>query len=572
MNNRGWEGLPQFSKDLYQDSYFLEGEYYSAWVERVASAYSDDGKHKERISSYLHNYWFHPSTPPSSNAGEASRGLPISCYTNKVSDTKEGIFNTWHENNWLGSLGGGIGTDWSDVRGIGEAVGNGGKSSGIIPFIGVSDKSTLAVSQGGRRRASQAVYLDISHPEIEEFIDIRRPTGDRERRSPNIHHGVVLPDKFMKAVINREEWELISPKTGEVIKVVDAFDLFTKILTSRIETGEPYIMFSDTVNEANPEEYKELNREVTTSNLCSEILLYTDEDNTGVCCLVSLNLEYYDEWKENPMFIEDIHRFTDNILQSFIDLTEGMEGFEKARHSAIQERSIGIGYMGYHSLLQKKNLPYEALATYYLTEQIGKHVASELQKSNNVLAKEKGTAPISKTKRNVHTMAVAPTASISTLCGLASQGIDPRVSNVYTAKTKIGSYTIKNKYLEETLEKYGKNTEDVWRDILQHQGSVQQLAWMGKEDKEVFKTAYEINPFAIIRNIATLTPNVSQGISTNIFLPADVSKQVLYDVHIAAWEKGLKTLYYLRSTSINRATTGQVNRIELEKDTCIGCA
>lgn len=572
MNNRGWKGLPKFSKDLYQDSYFLEGEDYDAWIERVSSAYSDNESHKERIKSYLHNYWFHPSTPPSGNAGVPERGLPISCYTNSVPDTKEGIFGIWNENNWLGSLGGGIGTNWSDVRAIGEKVGAGGKSSGIIPFISVSDRATLAVSQGGRRRASQAVYLKDSHPEIEEFIDIRRPTGDALRRSPNIHHGVVLSDKFMEAVVNRDNWELISPKTKEVIKVIDAFDLFTKILTSRIEIGEPYIMFSDTVNRANPEEYKELERQVTTSNLCSEILLHTDEKNTGVCCLTSLNLEYYDEWKDNEMFIEDIHRFTDNILQSFIDLTEGLEGFDKARYSAIQERSIGIGYMGYHSLLQKRGLPYEALASYYLTEQIGKYVHRKLSKSNILLAKEKGTATISKTKRNVHTMAVAPTASISTLCNLTSQGIDPRISNVYTAKTKIGSYTIKNKFLEEVLEKHGMNTDDVWRDILQHQGSVQHLTWMSDEDREVFKTAYEINPFAIIRNISTLVPNVSQGISTNIFLPADTSKQVLYDVHIAAWEKGLKTLYYLRSKSINRASTGQVNRIELEKDTCIGCA
>jgi len=348
---RGWNDLSEFSRQMYKERYFLEGEDYDKWIRRVSTAYADDESHARRIEKYIRQYWFHPSTPVSSNAGVPERGLPISCYTNEVEDSKAGIFSTWSENNWLGSSGGGIGTSWSNVRELGAPIGNAGKSSGIIPFIKVSDATTLAVSQGGLRRASQAVYLDITHPEIEEFIDIRRPTGDVNRRSPNIHHGVTITDDFMEAVEKRLQWNLISPKNGKVVKTVDAFDLFKKILITRMETGEPYLFFKDTANANAPEEYKLEGRQIKTSNLCSEIMLHTDESRSGVCCLTSINLEYANEWMKDTMFIEDIHRYTDNILQSFIDLTDGKTGFEKVRRSAIEERSIGIGVMGYHSML-----------------------------------------------------------------------------------------------------------------------------------------------------------------------------------------------------------------------------
>ena len=572
MRNRGWDGLPAYSQEMYKERYFDGEEDYSQWLNRVSSSYADDEKHAARIAQYIKDYWFQPSTPISSNAGLPDKGLPISCYTNEVEDSKEGIFSTWEENNWLGSYGGGIGTTWSDVRGLGAKINGGGKSSGIIPFIKVSDATTLAVSQGGLRRASQAVYLDISHPEIQEFIDIRRPTGDSIRRSHNIHHGVTLSNNFMYAVTDRRPWNLICPKTKEVTKTVDAFELYKKILISRVETGEPYMFFKDNANDQAPEAYHVNNRSINTSNLCSEIMLYTSEDTTGVCCLSSINLEYYEEWKKDKLFLEDIHRYTDNVIQAFIDLTEGKQGFQKARKGALEERSIGIGVMGYHSLLQSKSLPMEALATKYLTSQIFTHISSGLLQSNYVLAAQKGKAPISRNLRNVNVTAIAPTASISTLCNLASPGIDPRVSNIYTAKTNIGSHTIKNKYLDKVLGDYDKNTEEVWKSINKHQGSVQHLEWMSDEDKEVFKTAAEINPMAVVENVALMQPHITQGISTNLFLPADVHVKTLYNVHVKAWELGLKSLYYVRSQAINRASVGGQDRIKLEEDTCTSCA
>lgn len=576
---RGYEGLPQYSKDMYKERYYERAEDYDKWIARVSGAYSDNEEHARRIETYIRNYWFHPSTPVASNAGLPTRGLPISCYTNEVKDSKSEIFSTWQENNWLGSYGGGIGTTWSDVRSIGEKIGKSGKSSGIIPFIKVSDSTTLAVSQGGLRRASQAVYLDVSHPEVQEFIDIRRPTGDSERRSPNIHHGVTISDEFMGLVHARESWDLVSPKTGKVIDTVDAFDLWKKILISRVETGEPYLFFKDTANRLAPEEYHHHDREIKTSNLCSEIMLHTSEKVTGVCCLVSLNLEYYYEWVDVELFLEDIHRYTDNILQAFIDLTEGKEGFQKARRGAIEERSIGIGTMGYHSFLQAHDMPMQSMSTGYVTTKMFSHIAQGLKKSNKKLGAEKGTARISPTNRNVNVTSIAPTASISTLCNLTSPGVDPRVSNIYTAKSNIGSYTIKNKYLDKIIAARAirEDTplawmEAQWKDINQHGGSVQHLEWMTHEDKQVFKTAFEINPLAIVSNVAKMQPFITQGISANLFLPADIDVQLLYDVHFKAWEDDLKSLYYVRSKAINRASMGSQDRIKLEEDTCLGCA
>lgn len=572
MKDRGWKGLPKYSKDMYQERYFLPYEDYDGWLDRVTESYSDSVEHKERLKKYLKNYWWHPSTPIASNSGVPEKGLPISCYTNEVEDSKQGIFSTWEENNWLGSYGGGIGTSWSKVRGIGEHIGKDGKSSGIIPFIKVSDATTLAVSQGGLRRASQAVYLDVTHPEILEFIDIRKPTGDAERRSHNIHHGVTITDEFMKAVQSREDYFLVSPKTGRPTGVLNAFDVWRKILVSRTETGEPYLFFKDTANNSAPVEYKETAREINTSNLCSEIMLHTDKETSGVCCLVSLNLEHYDEWVNEKMFIEDIHRFTDNVLQSFIDLTEDKEGFTKARKGAIEERSIGIGVMGYHSFLQAHNLPMNALATKYLTEAVFKHISKCLEDSNKVLAEEKGAAPLSNDNRNVNVTSIAPTASISTLCNLTSPGIDPRISNVYIAKTNIGTYSIKNKYLVSLLKKLGKNTDEVWKEISKAEGSVQGLDFLSEQDKAVFKTAFEIDNRAIVANVSIMQKYITQGISCNLFLPADIHVQTLYNIHIDAWKKKLKSLYYCRSKVLNRASVGEQERIKLEEDTCLGCA
>ena len=556
---RGWDNLPQFSKDMYKERYFVKDETYEDWAREIAKKYADNKEHEDRLYVYLHNNWFHPSTPISSK-----RGYPISCFTNSIDDNKESIFGTWHENNWLGAFGGGVGTDWEDVREMGHAIKDGGRSSGKIPMLKVSDASTLAVSQGGLRRASQAVYTSVQDPEIIEFIDLRRPTGDINRRSTNLHHGIKISDEFMEAMLRDESWELISPKDGKTKSTIPAYDLFKKILISRMETGEPYIMFTDNVLARLPKEYLDNKRSVVVSNLCTEIFLHTDKDNTGVCCLVSVNARYFEEWKNNELFIEDIHRFTDNVLSEFIAKATGVKGFEKAVNSATLERSIGIGVMGYHDLLQSKMLPYDSLSSKYLTRALFKNIKEKLIISNAKLGKEKGTCKISKINRNTHLMAVAPTASISTLCGLSSQGIDPRLANIYTAKTNIGSYTIKNKFLEEALDKINMNTEEVWKSILDNKGSILHLD-ISNEIKDVFLTGYEIDNRHIVDNVSIMQEYVCQGISTNLFLPADANIEYVMRVHIEAWKKGLKSLYYVRSNALNKATISNLDR------ECLSC-
>ena len=556
---RGWDNLPQFSKDMYKERYFVKDETYEDWAREIAKKYADNKEHEDRLYVYLRNNWFHPSTPISSK-----RGYPISCFTNSIDDNKESIFGTWHENNWLGAFGGGVGTDWEDVREMGHAIKDGGRSSGKIPMLKVSDASTLAVSQGGLRRASQAVYTSVQDPEIIEFIDVRRPTGDINRRSTNLHHGVKISDKFMEAMLRDESWDLISPKDGKVKSTIPAYDLFKKILISRMETGEPYIMFTDNVLARLPKEYLDNKRSVVVSNLCTEIFLHTDKDNTGVCCLVSVNARYYEEWKDDELFIEDIHRFTDNVLSEFIAKATGVKGFEKAVNSATLERSIGIGVMGYHDLLQSKMLPYDSLSSKYLTRALFKNIKEKLIISNDKLGKEKGTCKISKINRNTHLMAVAPTASISTLFGLSSQGIDPRLANIYTAKTNIGSYTIKNKFLEEALDKINMNTEEIWKSILDNKGSILHLD-IANEIKDVFLTGYEIDNRHIVDNVSIMQEYVCQGISTNLFLPADANIEYVMRVHIEAWRKGLKSLYYVRSNALNKATISNLDR------ECLSC-
>jgi len=587
--DRGWKGLPKFSQDMYEERYFLEGEDYDAWVSRM-SRYADDYSMALRIQRYIHNYWFHPSTPISSNGKAPQRGLPISCFVNEVEDSKEGIFGKFTENNWLGSSGGGIGTSWSKVREIGAKVGANGQSSGIIPFIKVTDSATLAVSQGGLRRASQAAYLDVSHPEIEEFIDIRRPTGDTNRRSVNIHHGVVISDAFMEAVEARGTWDLISPKTGDVVSTVDAFDLWKKILIARMEQGEPFLLFKDTVNRLAPEEYKQANMEVSMSNLCSEITLHTAPDYTGVCCLGSLNLEYWEEYKDDlHQVVYDVTRFLDNVLQDFIDLTENKPGFEAARKSAMYERSLGLGVMGFHSLLQSKMLPWDSPMAKGLNMQIFKAIKEATVKANEKSANAFGCCALnmenhSQAKRNIHVTSIAPTASISTLCNATSQGIDPRLANAYIHKTNIGTYTIKNKYLDAFLysfdskvfgvtneEEHLKWLDDIWKSIIKNAGSVQHLDFLSGWERDVFKTAIEINQFVTVDLAADRAPYIDQAQSVNLFIPADEDVENLYNIHVRSWKKGVKSLYYCRSTAASRADSGSKAREIIGVEECLSC-
>lgn len=552
--------LSDFGKAVLKDRYLLEGENFQDLFARVAAFYADDSEHAQRLYDYISQLWFMPATPVLSNGG-TTRGLPISCYLNETEDSLKGINDLWSENMWLAARGGGIGSYWGNVRSINEPVKGNGKTSGIIPFIKVQDSMTLAISQGSLRRGSSAVYLPIDHPEIEEFIDLRRPTGgDSNRRALNIHHGVCVSDAFMNAVENDNSWELKSPHSGEVLSVVRARDLWVKLITARIETGEPYILFSDTVNNQLPEHQKQLGLKVKTSNLCSEITLPTGKDHLGnertaVCCLSSLNLEYYNSWVENENFIPDVMRFLDNVLQDYID--NAPETMAKAKYAAMRERSVGLGVMGLHSFLQANNVPVESVMAKVWNNKIFEHIHKDVEKASVMLAEEKGPCPDAEEcgvmQRFSNKTAIAPTASISIIAGNSSPGIEPYAANSFTQKTLSGSFTVKNKNLVKLLEEKNFNNEQVWSSIATNEGSVQHLHFLTDHEKDVFKTAAEIDQRWVIDLAADRTKYITQAQSLNIFMPGNVSKQYLHDVHFQAWKKGVKSTYYCRSTSIQRA-------------------
>jgi len=551
--------LTDFGKKTLIDRYLLPGESYQDMFARVSIAYADDVAHAQRLYDYMSRLWFMPATPVLSNGG-AERGLPISCFLNSVADSLDDIVGTWTENVWLASNGGGIGTYWGGVRSIGEKIGDNGQTSGIIPFIRVMDSLTLAISQGSLRRGSAAVYLDIHHPEIEEFLEIRKATGDFNRKSLNLHHGINITDTFMEAVRDDQLFELRSPKSGEVVKSVNARKLWQKILELRLQTGEPYIIFADTVNNALPSHQRKLGLKVRQSNLCSEIMLPTGvdhmgRDRTAVCCLSSLNAEKYLEWKDQDGFIEDIFRFLDNVLQDFID--RAPDEMERARYSAWRERSVGLGLMGFHSFLQKMGVPFESVMAQSWNKRMFQHIRQEADIASVKLAEERGACPDAAENgvkaRFSHKLAIAPTASISIICGGTSAGIEPIPANVYTHKTLSGSFTVKNPYLEKLLEEKGRNTPVVWASILEHEGSVQHLDFLDNDEKDLFKTAFEIDQRWVIEHAADRTPFICQSQSLNVFLPGDVDKWDLHMLHWTAWEKGVKSLYYCRSKSVQRA-------------------
>ncbi len=554
--------LTDFGKATLDDRYLMPGESYQDLFARVASAYGDDAAHAQRIYDYISKLWFMPATPVLSNGG-TTRGLPISCFLNEASDSLDGIVGLWNENVWLAAKGGGIGSYWGNLRGIGEKVGKNGKTSGIIPFIRVMDSLTLAISQGSLRRGSAAVYLPVSHPEIEEFVDMRRPTGgDPNRKALNLHHGVLISDAFMRAVENDEEWALLSPKDQAVMRKVSARALWIRILTARIEQGEPYIIYSDHVNRAQPEHHKLAGLEVKTSNLCSEITLPTGidqhgEQRTAVCCLSSLNCETWFEWKDHPLFITDVMRFLDNVLQSFIDTAP--DSMARAKYSAMRERSVGLGVMGFHSFLQKMNVPFESVVAKVWNKKMFKHIREQADAASLLLAEERGPCPDAAEygimERFSHKMAIAPTASISIICGGASPGIEPIAANVYNHKTLSGSFIVRNPYLATVLEKHGRNNDETWTSITVTKGSVQHLDFLSEQEKAVFKTAFELDQRWVIEHAADRTPFICQAQSVNLFLPANVHKRDLHQIHMSAWKKGMKSLYYCRSLSIQRADT-----------------
>lgn len=551
--------LTDFGKETLDDRYLLPGESYQDLFARVADAYADDEAHAQRLYDYISRLWFMPATPVLSNGG-TGRGLPISCYLNTVEDSLDGIVSTWTENVWLASRGGGIGTYWGKVRGIGESVGLNGKTSGIIPFVRVMDSLTLAISQGSLRRGSAAAYLDVSHPEIEEFLEIRKASGDFNRKALNLHHGVLLSDAFMEAVRDGSEWELKSPKDGSVRSKVDARSLFQKLVEMRLATGEPYLVFSDTVNRMMPKHHRDLGLKVYTSNLCSEITLPTGKDHLGndrtaVCCLSSLNLETWDEWNSDKMFIEDVLRFLDNVLQDYID--RAPDEMARAKYSAMRERSVGMGVMGFHSFLQQKGIAFESAMAKAWNLKMFKHIAAKGDEASILLAQERGACPdaadMGVMQRFSCKMAIAPTASISIICGGTSACIEPIPANIYTHKTLSGSFVVKNEYLQKLLASKSKDSTNVWNSILENGGSVQHLDFLSPEEKAVYKTSFEIDQRWLLEFAADRTPYIDQAQSLNLYIPADVDKWDLMMLHFQAWEKGIKSLYYLRSKSIQRA-------------------
>lgn len=577
--------LTAFGKATLDDRYLLPGESYQDMFARVSCAYADDVAHAQRLYDAMSKLWFMPSTPILSNGG-TSRGLPISCFLNTVSDSLEGIVGTWNENVALASNGGGIGTYWGQVRSIGEAVKGNGETSGIIPFIHVMDGLTLAISQGSLRRGSAAVYLDIHHPEIEEFLEIRKPTGDFNRKGLNLHHGINVTDAFMNAVAKGHKFPLRSPKTGETLRYVDARQLWQRILENRMQTGEPYLLFIDHVNRALPKHQRELGLKVSTSNLCSEIVLPTGadhrgEERTAVCCLASLNLETWDEWERDPTLVEDVLRMLDNVLTSFAEAAP--PEMRRARYSALRERSVGLGVMGFHSFLQARGLPFESVAAKSWNRLIFRKLRAEADAASVLLANERGPCPDAAERgmraRFSHKLSIAPTASISIICGGTSACIEPIPANVYTHKTLSGAFSVRNPHLDRLIGNKGLDREETWRSILSKEGSVQHLDCLTEDEKAVFRTAFEIDQRWIIELAADRAPFICQSQSINLYLPADVDKWDLHMLHWKAWELGLKSLYYCRSKSINRAAYAgklaaeyaQVSAPRRDYEECLSC-
>ncbi|MCX8515912.1 MAG: ribonucleoside-diphosphate reductase subunit alpha, partial [Alphaproteobacteria bacterium] len=552
--------LTDFGKETLKDRYLIGDETFQDLFARVALYYGDDSAHAQRLYDYMSRLWFMPATPILSNGGTA-RGLPISCFLNEATDSLKGIVNLWNENVWLAARGGGIGSYWGNLRSMNESVSLSGKTSGIVPFIKVMESITHAISQGSIRRGSAAIYLPVWHPEIEEFVEIRRANGpDPVRRAPNLHHGVVISDDFMRAVERDDMWALKSPKDQKVVRQVKARDIWIKILTTRVEMGEPYILYLDHIARAQPEHHRLAGLQVKTSNLCSEITLPTGIDHLGkmrtaVCCLSSLNLETYDQWKDDKNMVEDVLRMLDNVLQDFID--NAPIEFENAAYSARRERSVGLGVMGFHGYLQSKMIPWESATAKAYNKKIFKDIKEKADEASRHLARERGAcldaAEFGVMERFSHKIAIAPTASISIIAGGSSPGIEPVVANSFTHKTLSGSFFQKNKYLEKLLKEKNKNQPDIWSGITMNEGSVQHLDFLTDEEKAVFKTAHEINQESLVIFAADRTPYVCQAQSLNVFLRPNIHKRDLHRIHHLAWKLGVKSLYYCRSQAIRRA-------------------
>ena len=565
------ELLPPASLKTLQDRYLLEQEVspQEAFA-RAAEAFADDAEHAQRMYDYASKSWFMFSTPILSNAG-TRKGLPISCFLQYVPDSIDGLVSNFSESVRLTVNGGGLGAYWGAIRSDGEATSNGSSTGGSVPFIKVIDSTVMAYHQGSTRRGSVAIYQDVSHPEVEEFLTIRKPTGgDPNRKALNVHQGLNVTDKFMQACVEGADWDLIDPHSKRITKTVSARELWKRILEIRKETGEPYLHFIDTSNKHLPQFQKDLGLDVKQSNLCSEITLPTNEERTAVCCLSSLNLEYYDDWKDTSI-VADCVRYLDNALGAFIERASGIAGFERAVYSAGRERSLGLGAMGFHYFLQRRGLPFESALAKTWNNKIFKDIKEKADEETVKLAMERGEAPDAEGHgvRNCHLLAIAPNASSSIICGYTSAGIEPLRANGFTHKTLSGSFFIKNKYLEREIKRLvpDKGERDrVWASIVANNGSVQHLTILPPEQKDVYKTAVEINQEWVVEHAADRQRYIDQAQSVNVFFPAEVDWKVIHKVHLNAWKKGLKTLYYLRTEKLSGAES-----INDDAD-CLGCA
>jgi len=573
--------LTDFGKTTLKDRYLLPEETSPQdGFMRAAKAFSDNDEMAERIYSYASKLWFMYSTPILSNGG-STRGMPISCFLNYVGDSRDGLTGHYTENAWLASIGGGIGGYWGHVRSDGVSTSGGSQSSGSIPFLHVVDSEILAFSQGKTRRGSYAAYMDMSHPEIIEFLEMRKPSGgDIHRKCLNLHHGINISNDFMELIEKciaeptyDDSWNLIDPHTKEIVRTVSARELWQKLLETRVATGEPYVSFIDTINDALPETQKKLGLRVHHSNLCTEITLPTNENRTAVCCLSSVNLEKYDEWQKEPLFIPDLVRFLDNALSFFIE--NAPENVFRAKFSAANERSIGLGAMGFHAYLQSKGIPFESALAKAMNLKIFRKIKEQAVEESKSLAIKRGEAPDMEGTgmRNAHLLAIAPNASSSIICGTTSPSIEPFRANAYVQKTMSGSFLVKNKYLEKLLTKKGLNTDAVWQSIVAQRGSVLHLDELSDYEKDTFKTAIEINQQWVIEHAADRQQYICQAQSINVFVPADVNIKELHDIHMLAWKKKIKTLYYCRSEAIKRAEllSKKIERTIIPEADCLAC-
>jgi ribonucleoside-diphosphate reductase alpha chain len=568
MQHLGIEIQTKRDKDLSEQSFKLLKDYYCrddekspqmAYARAAVAFCGGNLKLAQRIYDYVSQGWFMYSSPVLSNAtikGEEVKALPISCFLTYVPDTLDGLIDHTAELRWLSVKGGGVGGHWSDIRAVSK------KAPGPMPFLHTVDADMVAYRQGRTRKGSYAAYMDIDHPDIVEFINMRIPTGDVNRKNLNLHHAVNVTDKFMEAVEKGDDWNLLDPNDKSVRDTMPARRLWELILETRYRTGEPYVNFIDTANAALPQAQKDLGLSIKGSNLCNEIHLVTDEERTAVCCLSSVNLEKYDEWVGTNM-VKDLIVFLDNVLQFFID--NAGDEISKARYSAERERSLGLGAMGLHSYLQRHSVPFDCEQASGMNDSIFKHIKEQAEAATLEMGKRRGEAPDMKGtgRRNAHMLAIAPNANSSMIVN-TSPSIEPWKANAFTSRTRVGSHLNKNPYLEAELEKIGKNTEEVWSTIITNGGSVQHLDFLHDHVKEVFQTAIEINQLALIRLAGERQKYLCQGQSLNIFFPAGADKRNLHQVHFQAWKQGCKGLYYLRTETSNRAENVS-QKIEREK-------